>query len=106
MSTLERLQAHLAIQVKDLGAGYTWKELAPHVACKDGSTMSVQASETHYCAPRDNHGPYTHVEVWCCGTVAAWEDYGTGEDPYAQVPIEMVAAEIDRRGGFAEEKQQ
>lgn len=33
------------------------------VVCKDGFTLSVQASWGHYCTPRDNSGPYTHVEV-------------------------------------------
>lgn len=35
----------------------------PKVVCADGFTMSVQASATHYCDPRSNHGPYDEVEV-------------------------------------------
>jgi hypothetical protein len=31
--------------------------------CSDGFNMSVQASERNYCAPRDNTGPYTAVEI-------------------------------------------
>ncbi len=74
--------------------------ILPQITCADGSTMSVQASEAHYCTPRDNVGPYTNVEVWLCGVVPEWSEYGDGEDPYAQLPIELVAEEIDRRGGF------
>jgi len=102
MSTLSRLQAHLAApEIKPLEQGREYKSLAPHVKCADGSTMSVQASEYHYCNPRDNYGPYLHVEVWNCGIVDAWAEFVGDEDPYAFVPIALVAAEIDRHGGFA-----
>ena len=34
------------------------------VVCADGFSMSVQASETHYCSPReDGAEKYTAVEV-------------------------------------------
>lgn len=33
------------------------------ITCQDGTTLSVQVSETHYCSPRDNFGPYYQVEV-------------------------------------------
>lgn len=36
----------------------------PHVTCADGCTLSVQASEGHYCTPRADFAPhYTSVEV-------------------------------------------
>jgi hypothetical protein len=107
MNTLERLQAHLMAQPVSTyqGAGgmtYTYKDCAPYIECADGSTMSAQARESAYCTPRDNYGPYTSVEVWCCGYVKAFDDagYGDGEYPYAYVPIELVVAEINARGGF------
>lgn len=82
MNTLEKLQARLNTPVRLL-SGYEHKELAERVVCKDGTTISVQASFHHYCTPRSNLGPYTHVEVWS-----------------AQVPIEVVAQFIDNHGGF------
>lgn len=82
MKTIEKLQAHLNTPVRLL-SGYEHKELAERVVCKDGTTISVQASFHHYCTPRSNLGPYTHVEVWS-----------------AQVPIEVVAQFIDNHGGF------
>ncbi len=101
MTTLEQLQAHLAtgeiIPVTDV---YSVKMPVNPVRCKDGTTMSVQASGNAYCTPRNNVGPYTHVEVWRCGSPEAWSEYGDGEYPYAYIPIEMVVAEIDRRGGM------
>lgn len=82
MKTIEKLQARLNTPVRLL-SGYEHKELAERVVCKDGTTISVQASFHHYCTPRSNLGPYTHVEVWS-----------------AQVPIEVVAQFIDNHGGF------
>ena len=103
MNTLEKLQQHLAAPViHQTEGGYEYKEVAVPVKCADGTTMSVQASEHHYSEPRENQGPYTQVEVWYCGEVAAWAYYGDGEDPYAYLPIELVVEEIDRRGGFAQ----
>ena len=33
------------------------------IQCKDGFSMSVQASSGHYCSPRNDVGPYIEVEV-------------------------------------------
>jgi hypothetical protein len=33
------------------------------ITCNDGTTLSVQASETHYCQPRSDIGPYLSVEI-------------------------------------------
>jgi hypothetical protein len=100
MNTVEKLQKHLASKPREIAPGYFYKDLTPVVKCKDGSTMSVQASEFHYCSPRENVGPYTEVEVWNCGSPDAWWEYGNGDEPYAYIPIEVVAEEIDRRGGM------
>lgn len=72
---------------------------APHITCADGFTLSVQASATHYCSPRDNEGPYTSVEVWGCGCPEGWEDYGDGDDPYSQIPVQMVLDLVAKHGG-------
>lgn len=99
MNTLAKLQQHLATPIDNI-KGYEYKQQATCVQCADGTTMSVQASKFHYCTPRDDHGPYTQVEVWNCGSPEAWSEYGTGEYPYAYIPIELVAEEIDRHGGM------
>ncbi len=102
MTTLEKLQMHLiSPAIHQHLPGHFHKEVAASVRCADGTTMSVQASEHAYCSPRTNFGPYTQVEVWRCGEVPAWAEYGDGEEPYAYLPIELVVEEIDRRGGFA-----
>ena len=33
------------------------------ILCADGFNMSVQASETSYCEPRNDRGPYKEVEI-------------------------------------------
>jgi hypothetical protein len=75
------------------------------VVCIDGFTISVQASRHHYCEPRENDGPWTHVE---CGfpseAVPTIEDYKDGDDNdcesvFAGVPIELVEELIASHGG-------
>lgn len=100
MNTLEQLQAHLNGSTKEYRPGHFYKEIAKKVVCADGASASIQASETHYCTPRSNQGPYTAVEVWVLdGTVTEF-DYDD-EEPSAYVPIEQVVQWIDNHGGFA-----
>ncbi len=100
MNTLDKLQKHLEGEVLHV-AGYDFKNCVPHIKCKDGTTLSVQGSEHHYCSPRSNNGPYDEVEVWCIpeGTQVTEFEYG-GAEPAAYVPINLVVAFIDNHGGF------
>lgn len=91
-------------------AGAGFRKVMPHVCCMDGTTMSVQVGNGLYCTPRDNNGPYTHVEVgypskvfkqlydFMEGSVA------DGDDPtkcvYGYVPIELVDELLDACGGI------
>ena len=101
MNTLEKLQKHLAGEVKEIHPGYFHKELAPVVKCKDGVTLSVQASQYHYSSPREDSGPYTEVEVWCVKGAEVTEFDYSDDDPSAYVPIEQVVQFIDNHGGIA-----
>lgn len=81
------------------------------VVCKDGFAMSVQASEFHYCRPKDNKGPYASVEV---GNPNQKEELlmpfmREGEDGadtkptmtyYPYVPSNLVSAIIKKHGGM------
>ena len=79
----------------------------PQVVCADGFTISVQASSSHYCDPRDGSGPYEAVEV---GFPSASEpllmDYIeiSGEDPtqsvYPYVPVGVIETIIANHGGI------
>jgi hypothetical protein len=99
MNTLFQLQQHLAGTIEQM-QGYTYKKVAPRITCQDGTTLSVQASENHYCTPRSNYGPYSHVEVWCVTAPFTEFDYNTDGEPASQVPIEQVVQFIDNHGGF------
>lgn len=76
-----------------------WGEMGPvqSITCGDGTVMSVQASEFHYCVPRSNEGPWTAVEVM---TDSGMQFFESPEDDVAAfVPIEAVAREIYARRG-------
>ena len=38
------------------------------VICRDGFRLSVQASQSHYCSPKSDTGPYYSVEVYSDGS--------------------------------------
>jgi hypothetical protein len=78
------------------------------VECADGFSVSVQASQFHYCTPREDGGPWTHVEL---GFPSArpepwrkWRKYAEDADRptdtvYAYVPVQMVIDLITSHGG-------
>lgn len=78
----------------------------PRIKCADGSELSVQASDYHYCKPRNNVGLYTHVEVgfpsFKSGLLESYaerlDESTTGV--YPRVPIETVAKVIFQHGGI------
>lgn len=84
----------------------------PKVICADGFEMSVQASEGHYCSPRDNIGPYTSVEIgYPSERVEEFMHYIDGDenaDPtqtvYGWVPLETVVQIIESHGGFGHDE--
>lgn len=87
--------------------GFSFQSVRPHLECNDGTTLSVQASESHYCTPRVNGKPdggYTSVEVWCCSTTegmtAEWAEYQSGDDPWAFLPVALVEKYVDFHGGI------
>lgn len=54
----------------------------------NGISMSIQQGATHYCT-------HDSVELWNCPHHPLLEPYGDGENPYARVPISVVAEYID-----------
>jgi hypothetical protein len=80
------------------------KENYPAIVCKDGLILSVQASRSHYSFPKEDVGPYTHVEVGYpskdIDELTHWEEQdSTGI--YLYVPVEVVEKVIEDHGGFA-----
>lgn len=103
MTTIERLQILLSTPIKTI-RGYQYKDQTKRIYCVDGAHASIQASETHYCSPQNNIGPYTHVEIWCIddiGNIPVTQFEYSEDEPSAYVPIEAVAAFLDDHGGIA-----
>lgn len=84
-----------------------WLKLVPQVHCADGFQMSVQASSSHYCTPRDSVGPWSAVEVgFPSERVESFMPFADDADSptdtvYGWVPIDLVAQAIADHGGFA-----
>lgn len=78
----------------------------PRIVCKDGFSLSVQASQNHYCAPRDDSGPYLSVEVGFPSDAdnLLMEYIEPGNSPtdsvYGWVPSHVVEAVIAKHGGL------
>lgn len=78
----------------------------PVIVCADGFRVSVQASQSNYCEPRDDTGPYTHIEA---GFPSDYDFYLNeyAEDPdrpsqtvYGWVPVHVIRMCIDAHGGM------
>lgn len=74
--------------------------------CRDGFSMSVQASRANYCMPRNNVGPWYSVEVGFPSTMdmLLWPYAEDPSDPtetvYSWVPSQIVYAVIEAHGGM------
>ena len=77
--------------------------------CYDGFKMSVQASAERLCTPKDDQGPYTHVEV---GRPSELEELlmpyayapsmivGMRPVLYANVPAAVIRAVLEKHAGM------
>lgn len=86
--------------------------LYPLVHCKDGFTISVQASRHHYCTPRiDGADKYDAVELGFPSNEDSLiteyaEDPDTPTDSvYGYVPVEIVNKLIEKHGGIIYEEE-
>lgn len=76
------------------------------IVCVSRLTLSVQASFYHYCTPRSNEGPWTHVEIGFpsqkCEEIMEYAE--SPENPcgtvYGYVPVEIVEKLIEKHGGI------
>lgn len=78
----------------------------PVIRCRDGFTVSVQASANHYCIPRKNlpDGSYEKVELGCLSEADDLvqeyaEDPGEPETVYGYVPVSVAEELIRKHGG-------
>ena len=89
--------------------GRRWHHPVKRIVCNDGFSVSVQASETAYCSPRETAAhPYWAFEL---GFPSEKEEtlmqYAEDEDRptdtvYGYVPVSVVEALIDKHGGIKE----
>jgi hypothetical protein len=89
-----------------------YKPLAPRIFCTDGTSLSVQASHSHYCTPREDEGPYTEVEVGFIyapdgesrSAPRSWVGYADDgtirSSVFGYVPIDFVRRFVKRHGGI------
>lgn len=83
-----------------------FKPQKPRIVCLDGFSISIQASRSAYCSPRENEGPYSHVECGFPSHTPGWELLTYAEDGcdptntiYPWVPYDVVRAELLSHGG-------
>jgi hypothetical protein len=87
--------------------------LAKQVTCNSGLTMSIQASEGHYCSPRKTlpYSNYTAFEIgFPSEKVELFMPYVEDENNptdtvYTHVPINVIEEVISKHGGIKEEKE-
>ena len=95
--------------VKKLVPGMTSTH-TPHVVCKDGFKMSVQAGQSLYSSPRDIANNYKEAEVGFPSTEESLlASYADDEENlcgtvYGYVPCSVIDAVIEKHGGIDESK--
>ena len=96
-------------KVKKLVPGMTTSH-NPHVICKDGFKMSVQAGQSLYSEPRDVVDSYEEAEVGFPSTEESLlTSYAEDEENlcgtvYGYVPCSIIDAVIEKHGGIDESK--
>ena len=95
-------------KVKKLVPGMTSSH-TPHVICKDGFKMSVQAGQSLYSAPKDVADDYEEAEVGYPSTeetlltTYAEDNDNLCDTVYGYVPCSIIDEVIEKHGGIDEE---
>ena len=95
MDTLERLKDWLLdtgnyVQRSKLPTAFDGELIRrTRFVTKNGITISLQMSAAHNCVCGES------VEMWNCPPSPLLMLYGDGQDPYAYVPLDVVAGYID-----------
>jgi len=82
----------------------------PHVICKDGFKMSVQAGQSLYSSPKDVVGHYEEAEVGYPSTeeslltTYAEDNENLCGTVYGYVPCSIIDEVIEKHGGIDESK--
>jgi hypothetical protein len=101
------MKTNLNNWLKEMPYLHEYSKVHEHLVCNDGTTLSVQASKTHYCYPRVNDSVYySEVEVFCVSSDVpkCWLKYGDNVNhPFGYIPVVMVEEFIDSHGGIENE---
>ena len=91
--------------VKKIVPGMT-SSYCPHVICKDGFKMSVQAGQSNYCEPKDVVDHYEEAEVGYPSAeehlIARYAEDGENlcDTVYGYVPCFIIDRVIEKHGGI------
>ena len=86
-----------------------YQDVRPHVKCKDGFTISVQAGTFYYSCPKfDGAIPYETVELGYPSSpdelIMAYAE--NPDEPcdtvYGYVPVDIVCQLVEKHGGIAD----
>ena len=94
--------------VEKLVPGMT-RSYNPHVVCKDGFKMSVQAGQSLYSTPKDVADDYEEAEVGYPSTeetlltTYAEDNDNLCDTVYGYVPCSIIDEVIEKHGGIDEE---
>ena len=95
--------------VKKIIPGMT-SSYCPHVICKDGFRMSVQAGQSNYSEPKDVADHYSEAEVGYPSKeehlLARYAEDGENlcDTVYGYVPCSVIDRVIEKHGGIDESK--
>ena len=96
-------------KVEKLVPGMT-RSITPHVICKDGFKMSVQAGQSLYSEPRDVADKYEEAEIGFPSTeeslltTYAEDNENLCDTVYGYVPCTIIDQVIEKHGGIDESK--
>ena len=92
------------------------KPINKRIIFNNGGSVSIQASHTHYCEPRNDEGPYSEMELGfpSQGTEipqsllqyeetsqgGKGEGFNPNESVYGYVPVSVIKELIDANGGI------
>lgn len=87
--------------------GFEFRERADRLEAYSGWSVSVQAGECLYSTPRNNHGPWTEVELGFPSEAkkilmpyAECKDNDPTKTVYPYVPLDVVAMAFLEEGGI------
>lgn len=107
MTALELCTIMAKRRTSRISGGYTFYPPIPQFTCTDGFQLSIQASQYHYCEPREDDLPfYSLLEVGYPSEVEPLlMSYCEDKDAptatvYGYVPSDIVAAVITKHGGL------